>query len=684
VALNIGSAKEFGQWLLDTERAYSPIGDELARRGGIDMCYAEGYQWLQAGSGQQKGSWEVRFPNWNPDTNQLRAVQNITTQNLQKAEAATWPDKMECEAFGPPGGGTVAARTAQVAENAVNALIPHMNYVAKRRDVNFRRCIWGSYGIGLSLTAFERNVKTGDFEHRGYDCVLKAFEFEPTQLVLDPGNQNRDLREHDFVVYRAVWSAAKIRRVLGLQLDENKLKTIGQLTPMQQAVAKLSHGRLYRAFMEHSETKGAVVIQAHIKGDDGRFGEMIVAVREGGDDDELRIVNEQNRESPFGGSGLPLALLHAHRRPDALWGISDVSMLRDTQDRTNLASTMLLRMMQKNAAYQWLVPMGCQPRDMSEEEFGHRFHNYVGGIIMYDDKRAMMKPGQTPQLVQYPQPQGFYQDAIQQYKMDARESVHRSDLHYGQVKTHVPDASNRMALEQGDQVLGIRVREDMDTDAHLLTVALGTLVRHAREGSPNLLSILQTDAGFGPEDFGVLSEIDPVRPGVTLALRESSLRHRSHNARRQDLMDMLTVQGIPPQDVRMALARDLDRPLTELDHTIAQDAERAALAVLHGEEWMPLNMGPYGGAYIDAFRRALTDRHARRDPSALDRLNRAIISQTTTLAQEQAMLTAPAEGGNPTQATEAEQLPEEAALATVLTALEGGAGSSGVPAPAAA
>jgi len=679
----LDNPRQVQQWLEERERAYGSLRDQIALRGGIDACYYEGAQWLAVNDAMKsKGNFATRlFTNWNPDSSALRATVNIVSQLTQKSAAATFPSRIEVD--GVPGdaaaGGIDASRLAQVAEDAVNTLVDHTGYLHARREANMRRCIWGTYGVGLSLAAYQRNVRTESFEHKGYDCVLKAFTFEPTRLVLDPDCHERCLDRHEYVIFESPWTVHKIRRVLGIELDETDLYTIGQLTPMQQNLNRLSQNRLFSAYKEHSETRGAMVCQIHRRDGSGRFGEMIVAVKVPKGDPLL--VNEQDRRTPFGGTGMPLELLHAHMRADTMWSISDVSMLKDTQDRTNLSATMLFRMMQKSAGYQILVPEGAAPHGMSDEEYEHLFHNTVGGIIRYKPG-TKDRPVPPPQLIQHPQPQSFYQEMINQYRQDGRDAVHRSEGHFGATKSHVPDATFRAALEEGDQVHGIRVQEDMDADNRLLGVALATLVRHVQAQSPNLLGML-TRAGFDEDDFAVLLEMDPDHLPVSVRVREASLRYRSHNAKRQDLLEMVQLQALPPGDARFSLARDLDRPLTETDRTMVRDAEKAALAVLAGQEWAPRMLGPYTQVYTDAFRRAMTDRRARLDPGAMARLERAIMNQTLK-ASEEALMSQPPTAGEPGAAQGAggaqQQLPEEAALATVLSALDsGGGGAPGVP-----
>ncbi|MCF1193524.1 hypothetical protein LRR18_18200, partial [Mangrovimonas sp. AS39] len=65
---------------------------------------------------------------------------------------------------------------------------------------------------------------------------------------------------------------------------------------------------------------------------------------------EFKTQNFDNPMSPFGGNGLPLGLLHGHRRPGSPWSIGEAGMLKQDQDRLNLLITLYHRILRK---YSW-------------------------------------------------------------------------------------------------------------------------------------------------------------------------------------------------------------------------------------------------------------------------------------------------------------------------------------------
>lgn len=622
--MNLSNEKEAQQFLDSTLSAYNAVSLSLATRVAINRCMVEGIQWLGGGMEISPLTSTGRNPttNWKPDQNRLLATLNRCAKLAHECAAATFPDKMDVDVLpGDRETGVQGARKAQILEDTANTMIVSTGYVEAARTANYRRCIDGTHGLGWGLRTEKQTMKlrAGGEEER-YTQTLKAFSFDSTKLCLDPDNQHLDLYNHDFVIYSDVWTAQKIKRELGIELDENELQTCGELRALEMNFNAMSRNSLYTSLPMFSRTKGATVHQMHVKDANGRFSTMLVGVKQ--PKKSIDWINWNNQESPFGGCGLPLMLLHGHRRPDSMWSVSDVAMLKDDQDRLNLLATFFFRMLQKNAGYQWLVARESLD-GQDPDEFRSQFNNYVSGLVSYKTG-TRDRPHVPPQLIKYPDPPQFVENSMAMYEEKMRDQVHRPEITSGGYKTHVADKTYQSAKESANQVLGNRVAEDIARHEHLIGVGLGTFVKLAQEKSPSVLGQLAR-IGFDENDFAVIAEADPDNL-PEIRVRESSIRYQSKEQKEQRLWAAVDRQALAPEKLRIALA-DMDIALDDNDKAFQIEAQKAAARVLEGEEWEPVTLGEYAPMFLTAFRRATFDKKAVYDPATKARLEQAIQDQ---------------------------------------------------------
>lgn len=652
----------------------------------------DGAQWITGGLDTNNLTVMGRRPtNWNPDTNKLVATINRIPKLIQECGAASFIDRLEVS-IDPSDRdvGMESVNKAQVLEATTNALVDMSGFVEAARTASFRRCIDGTHGIGWGLTMKPRNVALrGGGTEVVQDQILKAFTYDSTRLILDPFCQKLDLHEHEFVLYSDVKTIDQLRRDFGItDINENELPKCGELWAQELEYNTMSQNRLYTTLPQYSQTRGSRVFQLHQKDDQGRFSVMLVGVQMPRGK-EIRWINFENPETPFGGCGLPLSLLHGYRRPDSMWSISDVAMLKDDQDRLNLLHTFFMRMFQKNAGYQWLVSEGSQIGG-DFDEFKSQFNNYVAGVIGYKAP-TRDRPNTEPKLVRYPDPPAFVQDTMQQYQGDMREQVHRPDITQGATKTHVPNSSYQAALQGANQVLGNRIREDIGRYEALLDVGLGTVVKLVQEKSPFVLGEL-AKRGFDEQDYTVLSQTDPYCTGFTITIRDSSIKYESKEQKEERLWKAVQLQAVTdPMKLRMALA-GMDTPLDKDDKTFYTAALKATTDILYGMEWQPFDLGEYAGMFITQFQSAMFDRRAKSDPETRARLERAINGQrqlALMATQQQAMAEnpQPPEEETPEETQQEggqEEGPSEADLGQLLQAIQAGSTQGAASAPVAA
>lgn len=678
------------QFLDEAVNADAPVSNIRSRNTLINRCMVEGQQWIPYNGTSGFGGNDPnrpRYTNMNPDTTQLIATINEITKLVHETSAMGFMDRLELEI--PPGDLATdieASRKATVMEAATNAMVNFTGYVSSARDSNYRRCVDGTYCMGWDIVINKRpmNLRGGGTELVD-DQVLKAFSFPSTELTLDPANQKRELNEHDYVIHSSVWPVQKLRRGLGVEVNEAELQTCGELMGNELYANAISAGLLYANMVLYSRTKGARVFQIHKKDEHGRFSSMLVGYRTGRR--EMKWVNFDNQDTPFGGCGLPFVMFHGYRRPESMWSVSDVSMLKDHQRRLNLLNTFFYRMLQSHAGAQWLISQNSM-KSKDSDESKNQFNNRVYGQVVYDPG-TKDRPNPPPQLVKYADPPPFIQQAIERGREEMRDQVHRPDITAGGTKTHVPNSSYQSALQGANQVLGGRSREDITAHEWMLNVGLGTVVKLAQEGSPSILGHLQR-AGLDESDFAALSQADPYYPVDSIVVRESSIKYESKEQKEERLWKAVQLQAMPdPIKLRMALAA-LGIPLDEDDKDFFQFAQKATQGILMGQEWQPIQLGEYASMFITSFQRAIFSKRAQNDPETRDRLDRAINSQmqaVNTATQAQATAEQPivppeenpqeqqAEGGQ-------EEGPSEADLGQLLQAIQAGS-QQGQPAAAA-
>lgn len=672
--MKFATPKDVLEYSRERREAYRSVLGELERRITMDVMYYGGMQWgrYAADPFSHAGGVARIRGDINPDSQRLRVTFNRTTLNVQRAAVTTFPQKIEAEVFPPDRDcGIESVVRAQVLEDALGVVMDAANYHAVRCDVNFQRSIWSSYGVLIQLRRKAAKVHLYGSATEVPSTEIKAQPIDPTRLVLDPYNGERDLREHEFVEIRSVWTARKIREMLGIKaIDEDRLMTIGKLCPFQMGLNRITDNQMFGQYRAMSETKGAVVSQLHLKDDSGRHGLMFVTLEMG--DEEPRVINFDDPYTPFGGCGLPVVLFHGHRRTDGPWGISDVSMMKDNQDRLNLAETWKNRHSQRNAGFQFAVDRNSMGRNGKEdEEFKSSLSNTVGGTIFYNGG-TRDRPGSAPQLVKYPDMNSSLLEMARQYEDAMLDDVHRARVNTGETKSHVPFSVHQAALEQADQVLGARVFEDVKADNQVLDVMLGTLVKCVKEYSPCTLGLLRSKH-FDESDLAILFDCDPVRLDCDVKVREGSVRYRSPESRRAELRDARDKEVITAAQYRMAMVRDTDTPLTNDDKFFQRRSDRIALDVVAGAEWTPVDMGEYGDWLLAAFRRARLDRAATENPETAARLDRAIMGQVQIMAQHMGL-----DGGQTQDIVGTAGAPpgvvddgSGAALESVMSALEG-------------
>ena len=659
----------------DTAEAAKPTRMELAYRFGTDMCYVEGVQWIQpARQGSRTGLGRMK-EDYSPDSSSLRVVDNYISLHAQKVAAGTEPRQILMD--GEPAQmdtGVEGAFRARVSEEAVNVALDKAGYLQMAQDANYNATVTGTWGIGLSARFRTRKVAGADEP----DWDIRAFDFDPTCLILDPAVRNRDLSQHDCVMYEDFWTYRKIIETfpqLKAKINESDLRTFEDLDPARDYVNKLSGGRIYSALARYSKTKGAMVCQVHERDESGRFPTMWVIVCLPGQREE--VVNADNPVSPFGGGGLPFQLIYGHRRTDVLWGMSDVSMMRADQDKLNLNRTLAFRILQKYAHGRTYVDKRFFNNAKNDDDIIRKFTNMVNGVVVGDlsDKSRGVS---FPHTEYGQQPPPFLDTDADRSIEAMRKKSHKSEGNFGETKTHVGNEQAALARDDAAEVRDARIRQFTGAHERLVGVLWATTIKNVKEGNPSTLAGLQAK-GFDADKFSALIAQDEYHPAVSLKVREETFRPRSLRQKRQDIDAAANLQQITPIEARLTLAKDLQTPATARDQAMADEANKAARLCLAGQPWLPRPLGVYGQFFVAAFQDATFDPRAQ-NPQVMQVLQQAIMQQSELDVQEQIRtdptLRVQSEQAAAQQAqvqaqAAQEQAPEQSSVADLLAQLSG-------------
>lgn len=629
--MNFDKPKDVIDYITDRKESASPMRMELAYRIGADMCYVEGVQLLQSGTRLPNNKIGISRDreNANPDSSSLRVIDNQVSFHAQKVAAGTHPNSLMVDGFpavmaaGPEG--TYQARCA---EEAVNIELERSCFVQAAQDANWFRTVCGTAGIGLSARLRSRSVGGGEPEP---DWDIRAFCFDPTDLILDPAERNHDLQQHECVVFETTWTAKKLRDTFPeLKFEESRLRTVEELETVKCELNKLASGRIYSQYAQYSRTKAARVCQVHVRDSSGRFPTMFVVVDlpDGG----AQVVNYDNPESPFAGSGMPFQLIYGHRRTDVIWGMSDVSMMRSDQDKINLGETLFWRIIQKYAHGRYFVDRRFFGNKPNDDEIARHFTNAVGKPII-GDIGEKSRGVAFPQADQPQPPPVFLPELMERYGENLRKKTHKSSGSFGELKTHVGNEQFARAQDDAAEVRDVRTKDDTQAVERLIGVLFSTTVRNVQRGNPTTLAAL-TRKGFDQDKLAALVMQDPDNPTVTIKVSEASFRNRSHRQRSIELDNAMQLQAIDPFDYRWAKARDLQAPIADSDLQMSDQAVKAARRLLSGIPWQPRPLGAYSKMFIQEFTEATFAERAE-DPAIMQLIQQAIAQQTEMDVQTQ-------------------------------------------------
>lgn len=455
--------------LRSLKSAYEPAAQQLGLYCARAGCYYEGIQWIHYGGRGGSPRLGRLLTNWDHDPSRpLRITANRITRLIQKVSAQTEPTSIGFD-ISPPerDPSPEGAIDAQVKEAVLSTALEQAGFLSRRKEANFKRTVFADYPILLSIEPVSR--PSADGQPPAPDWRLCCRTFDPTQFILDPGQPSRDLRDHDEVWIWEVYTLAQFKRKFpGVQFDEARLKTVGELAKTYNEVARISDGRLYGHIRTYSKTKGVMVYQGHYKGYDGRWDQMyLVAELPTQAAEPMVLLNAENTESPFGGDGFPIAKYSGARRAQGPLSISDVWQMVDDQDRLNLMESQIHRWLQRYAGWKVFVDLSTLKEKGAKEDFQNQWSNQVGGAVFYNTQG--LRGSSPPSIATMPPVPPFLADMSDRYEGQMERNVHRPEVSFGEIKCI--DGDSQVQLTDGRRV----AIKDIVPDDRVVSVENGRL-----------------------------------------------------------------------------------------------------------------------------------------------------------------------------------------------------------------
>ena len=634
--LTFKTPKDVTQFVADSRRDAEPERRDQQAYIAKTRCYQLGLQWIGYQSGPAGGGYAklVRWAtDWVGRSGQIRATINRVTKHTIQVASATNPSRLDVDGLTTDRAtGGDDAELADLIESIANIAIEQCGLLASSRSTNYERTVAGDHGIGLSLEQTPMVVEIEGEPTEVTGATMRSFDFDATRITLDPHNQSRNLRDHEWVIYSDVLTIHRLKRMFGddvlKKVDEDKLQDVGQLMPLEMEFSTLSGGLLYSQYRQHSRTKGVRIHFVHTRGaNPARFDNMYVVIEAGGN--EPLVPNFKSPQSPFGGDGLPYMMLRGHRRPSMRRSISDVGMQLDDQDKLNMMASLYV---QQVAAYtgqgKWLADRNFFRRMGDDAKVVRNIQR--NNVLLYDAGSPNAKP---PFYVPMPEPSQALELTMSRMEDGMREQAFRSEVHQGRLKTHQTNRNVQLSVELSELPLDDRINDDVLEYERFIAMLTATAARAVHAGDPMMLREL-ADVGFGEQEFTRVASVDPDRIPTQLKLRQQNLRFRSRSSREQQLYDLASAQLLDPMEVKRILADELDMPISTVDKQVIRFCRQVAERVMAGEEYFPFPLGARVSFMLEELTRSMTDKRAQGIPGAVERLAQAIQIQEQVLAEQ--------------------------------------------------
>jgi len=588
--------KEVLQFLAQIRRDHAPMRAEVAARTALGLAYAHGRQWTSVGSGSFGQLWvDTWDEDWDPKSAEIRVVDNRIGPLVRRIAANTNATRIEASVTPPSHLRTFeASDQASVSQLILNALALDVGMTRIARYASSLRWKAGSSLIHVTLNRKKRTIPQDVARHPDGSPVeindkWVRWEALPlSDLIWDPTLLSSDLEDHSTLILESILPLKRFQQLFGAPedfgFDTADLPTLGELAPHHISAASLTGTAFYQMYARSSEHKGIRVIN-FMEADphDPTKWPILFQILDIATDlasaDRVsgKIINWDNPESEFGHHQRPLFKLDAFRREDAVLAHGAPHVMMSDQDRLNILRSIQFQQLTAVVHGMWLL----DKRTADPDSFASDLATGVGGILRWDSRGEDLTP---PQFVHPPQPRQEFVQMGSEINQNMMGQVHITQSNLGIGKTHIPQQIQARLLQESTTVVDNIILQDVDTYSDALQLTIGT-VRLVSDGPNRMLARLRDKHGFTSDDLQVFLKTKPRNSPLLVRVRQHAIISRSIDERTQQLMAAVQVQAITPQELAIAFADELERPILKTHELQIEFSEKAIRQIIAGAEW---------------------------------------------------------------------------------------------------
>ena len=601
-----------------------------------------GHQWIEElGGGQGLHKYINKVDQQyasSPGREPVKTTVNRLTEHIVRNKAMVNPKRFELTGVGVTAGASPQHRSwGEILKAAGNATLRRSGLIRSAQRASFERQITGLHGLGFRII----RTKNG--------TGIEPFDFDGHRLSMDPENGSMNLLDHRDVIYTeaVTWDHAvrlfgeEVFREAGIRKED--LPTMSALMPVECSFYKLTHGRMYHHYAQHSNAPSLVLSWAYHKDSPDRFDRLYAMADTGvtgnsGLGSRNRVLlNADNPENPYAGTGMNMGLIHGYMRTGSRYPISDVGLMTDAQRKVNIAWTIHFQGLWNfvNALLVVDQSMLAGSTNLTADDIWDQIEE---GMVRLD--RSGNRGGVQPYFTQSPQPSPTAAADAAKFENDVRSGSMQSPGHVGDTKSHVPEGVAISAMEASQLPLDDRVDEDIATYESVIECMASTAIGLARAGSDEIRTMLM-DEGLTEQQLQSAEQIPLDRMPVSLKIDRSGVFRRSRMRRLQEIQYLQSVGGVTPEQLRMFMA-ELDMPVSDSDQEAEQYAVEVVARTVRGDESSITPLGEYF-SYFEREARAAMMSHID-DEEVTDRLMELVESQLEMERAYQALLAPPEQG----------------------------------------
>ena len=595
--MGYNNPKEVLKRASELRESHAPVRAEIACRTALGFAYANGRQWNRVERSGFSGDID-QYPlveDWDPQSPEIRVVDNRIGPLLRRMIASTRPTRIEASVRPPKHmRGLKHENIAQISQNVLNGLDGSCAFTRAAASTSLLRWFGGSWLLIVETTRKTRQVSADvALNPDGTPVEVQGqwvrWTHAPlSDLIWDPANTSPNLADHSVLMLERPMTLKDFERTYGpiekFGIDRERVQAMSDIAPHYVAAANVPGCGLWDAYAMRSKEKAVRIIQLLESSDDDPnlwpTCYTILDTSPGFGSSETIVGNVLNMDNPvssFGHHGRNIFKLDGFVTGDSVWSWGVPNVLMAHNDMINIMRSIEFQQLTSSVFGRWLVDKGTTNRD----EFVNQLSEGIGGVLVYDS-RSGNSP--APTFMTPPAMNVEFVSLIADLSLGMDAQVHISQAEKGAMKTHVPEATQQAILHESKIVTDNIIQDDKAAYAEALKVTLGT-VRKAMDQPNQMLARLVNDHGFNESDLMLFQEVDPARIALDVSVREESIISRSVVERIAQLNGSLQTGLIGAEEHIVAMALDVERPITAGQEYEINYINGILVDILNGQPW---------------------------------------------------------------------------------------------------